>query len=201
MKVKLYIEGGGDSRSLHIKCREGFRKLFERAGFVGRMPGTKACGSRNDAYGDFRTALSLASVDDYPILLVDSEAPVSQPPWDHLQQRDAWGRPTGAEDAQAQLMVQCMETWCIADRGALRIFFGQDLAERRLPHLEGLEARSKDDVQDALVDATRRCGRNRAYAKGSRSFELLGILDSAKLRERLPHFARLCKVLDEKLGA
>ena len=57
MKVRLYIEGGGESRSLHIKCREGFRKLLEQAGFRNRMPSTRACGSRDVAYDDFKTAL------------------------------------------------------------------------------------------------------------------------------------------------
>lgn len=85
MRVKLYIEGGGDRSSLHIKCREGFRKLLERAGFQDRMPSTKACGNRSAAYDDFKTALHGARDDDYPVLLVDSEGPVSQPPWQHLR--------------------------------------------------------------------------------------------------------------------
>ena len=43
------------------------------------MPAIKACGSRHAAYGDFKTALRTAAADEYPVLLVDSEAPVSQP--------------------------------------------------------------------------------------------------------------------------
>jgi hypothetical protein len=198
MKVKLYIEGGGDRSSLHIKCREGFRKLLERAGFQ-RMPSTKACGSRNDAYGDFGTALRTAATDEYPVLLVDSEAPVTQSAWQHLQSRDGWEQPAGAEDDQAQLMVQCMESWCVADRSALRQFFGTSLRESALPPLNDLEARTKESVQDALINATRDCGRNRGYKKGKRSFELLGRLDPAELKRLLPHFARLCQMLDAKL--
>lgn len=73
MKVKVYVEGGGDGKSLHIKCREGFRKLFEKAGFKGRMPATRACGGREAAYDDFKTAVEHAGDDEYPMLLVDSE--------------------------------------------------------------------------------------------------------------------------------
>jgi hypothetical protein len=80
VRVKLYIEGGGDRSSQHINCRKGFRELLERAGLK-RMPSTKACGSRNAAYGDFRTALRTATEGDYPVLLVDSEAPVNQSAW------------------------------------------------------------------------------------------------------------------------
>lgn len=198
MKVKLYIEGGGDRSSLHIKCRKGFRELLERAG-LNRMPSTKACGSRNAAYGDFKTALSTAAADEYPVLLVDSEAPVSQSPWQHLQSRDGWERPAGVEDDQVQLMVQCMETWCVADREALREFFGACLREGVLPALENLEARTKESVQEALVNATRDCGHDKGYEKGKRSFELLGQLDPAELRKHLPHFVRLCEMLNARL--
>ena len=199
MKIRLYIEGGGDNKSQHINCREGFRKLLERAGFQGRMPSTKACGGRNAAYDDFQTALRTAAPDEYPVLLVDSEAPVNQPPWQHLSSRDGWPRPAGAEDDQAQLMVQCMESWCVADRSALREFFGGSLREGALPELNNLEAQTKDSVQEALINATRDCERDRGYQKGKRSFELLGRLDPAELKRQLPHFARLCQMLNAKL--
>ncbi len=200
MKVKLYVEGGGDSRSLHINCREAFRKLLESAGFKGRMPATKACGGRAAAYDDFRTAVEIAGPDEYPILLVDSEAAVATGAWAHLQRRDRWKRPESAEEDQAQLMVQCMETWIVADRGTLRTVFGNDLREGALPADHDLESRPKDDVQQALEDATRECGRDRMYKKGKRSFQVVGKLDPARLRERLPHFDALCDTLERVLG-
>jgi hypothetical protein len=199
VRVKLYVEGGGDARSLNITCREGFRKLLERAGFRHRMPAIKACGGRDAAFDDFKTALRTVRDDEYPMLLVDSEGPVSQTPWQHLSSRDAWTTPVGVDADQAQLMVQCMETWCIADRLTLKQFFGQYLQESALPPLVHLEARAKDDVQNALVQATRACGPGRSYAKGARSFDLLGRLDPEQLKMHLPHFARLCEALEARL--
>ncbi len=199
MKIRLYIEGGGDSKSQHISCREGFRKLLERAGFQGRMPSTKACGGRDAAYGDFQTALRTAAPDEYPVLLVDSEAPVNQSAWQHLSSSDRWPRPAGAEDDQAQFMVQCMESWCVADRNALRQFFGVSLRESALPALNNLEAQTKESVQDAFISATRDCGRDRGYKKGKRSFELLAQLDPAELTKHLPHFVSLCEMLNARL--
>jgi len=198
VKVKIYIEGGGDDRSLHIKCREGFRKLFEKLKLE-RMPSTKACGGREAAFDDFKTALKKAPTDTYPILLVDSEAEVSGEVWEHLQNRDSWKKPQRAKDDQAQLMVQCMETWCVADRKALSQFFGQDLQVSVLPDLHDLESKDKSDVQDALSHATRNCGKDRAYKKGKKSFELLGQLNPTEL-EKLPHFKRLCDTLKSILG-
>lgn len=202
MNVKVFVEGGGETKSLHVRCREGFRKLIERAGFAGRMPRLVACGNRNSAYDDFRSASgSYLSGDYYPMLLVDSEqALTSQSPWDHLNAVDGWSKPDNANDDQVQLMVQCMETWCVADRSALRSFFGPDLSENHLPALNDLESKPKNDVQEALVNATGDCGRKKGYRKGVKSFELIGHLDPAELRKHLPHFRRLCDALDKLLG-
>lgn len=157
------------------------------------------CGSRQSAYDDFKTALANAQPDEYPILLVDSEALVTCTPWEHLQVRDGWAKPTDADNDQAQMMVQCMETWCVADRNALIRFFGQKFNANALPPDTKLEIRSKDDILQALVSATRSCGNNRKYEKGKRSFELVGELDAQTLRNRLPHFNRLCTLIESKL--
>ena len=46
----IYLEGGGDSRDLLIRCQKGFRKLLERCGYAGRMPKLVACGGRGAAF-------------------------------------------------------------------------------------------------------------------------------------------------------
>ena len=194
MRVALYIEGGG-SKSADIACRRGFPKLISKAGLTGRMPRCVACGPRNDTFDHFSTTHAQCN-DIYAILLVDSEDPVTAPAWQHLKQRDNWDRPTGADDDQAQLMIQCMETWLIADRPTLKQFFGQAFRESALPPGNDPEARPVDTVQDALEAATRDCGDKRNYRKGRRSFELLGKVDPAELRARLPGFRRLCETLE-----
>ncbi|NQT18754.1 MAG: DUF4276 family protein [Planctomycetes bacterium] len=198
MKVRVYVEGGGDGKTLKIRCREGFRKLLEKAGFVERMPAIIACGGRASAFDDFKTAISDSAEDPYPILLVDSESAVHKEPWDHLKERDNWDKPDNADDDHAHLMVQCMETWIVADQDAVKEFFGQKLLARALPPTNDLESRSKDDVQSKLRHATKDCGEDRRYEKGKRSFELLGRLDPTKL-ETLPHFSRSRKALESKL--
>ena len=50
----IYMEGGG-SRDLDARCREGMKRLLDNTGFRGRQPRIVACGSRSDAYKDFKT--------------------------------------------------------------------------------------------------------------------------------------------------
>lgn len=200
MNVKIYIEGGGDSKLQHVQCREGFRKLFGKAGFTGRMPGTFAGGGRGSTFDAFKTAVAAGDKVAYPVLLVDSEDPVdTMTDWEHLQFRDKWERPTGVADEQAQLMVTCMETWIMADRTALDQVFGPQLQMSALLPETSLERRSRDVVQNALQHATRACGRDRAYSKGRRSFQALSHLNSATLKLCLPHFRQLIETLERLL--
>ncbi len=206
VKVGIYVEGGGDSKELHVRCREGFRKLIEKAGFRGRMPRIVACGGRQHAFDMFRTAIGKGQ-GFHPILLVDSEEPVdpenelsndSAAVWNHLQSRDGWTRPHGTDDDQAQMMVTCMETWIMSDRGALRKVFGARLVISALLPVRDLEQRSRSDVQPALENATRNCGADKAYHKGRRSFQVSAALSPSALMD-LPHFKRFIEALNSRL--
>lgn len=198
MRAHLYIEGA-ESKEDQIRCREGFRKLLERAGFAGRMPRLSACGGRNAVFDDFRTAHGKSKAGDYVAMLIDSEermADVEQA-WAHLKSRDNWDKPDRAEDEQVLLMTTCMETWIVADVESLKNHYGHKLQESALPPTHNLEDRSRSDVHDRLVQATRAC--SKAYRKGSRSFALVGGLNPASLESRLPSFKRLKRVLNERL--
>lgn len=128
MSAHLYIEGA-DSKEDQIRCREGFRRLLEKAGFSGRMPRLSACGGRNSAFDDFTTALASAKAGHFVAMLIDSEDPLvdTETTWAHLSARDGWERPEGAADEQVLFMTTCMETWIVADRVSLRIHYGHKL--------------------------------------------------------------------------
>jgi hypothetical protein len=164
------------------------------------MPAIVACGSRNDAYEDFCTALANAGQSDFPVLLVDSEAVVTQEPWDHVRARDHWERPANSLGEQAHLMVQCMEAWFLADRGSLARFFGQGFTENPLPGTQDIEGIAKHDVFHALQMATRQSRTKGEYGKAEHSFELLGLLDPNKVRAASDHAQRLLQTLTERCG-
>lgn len=194
----MYIEGG-ESKEDQIRCREGFRKLLEKAGFSGRLPRLTACGGRNSAFDDFRTAFAKGKEGDYIAMLIDSEDPPGdiEQTWNHLNKRDGWTRPATANDEQVLFMTTCMETWIVADRSALREHYGNRLQENALPPLIDLEKRARHEVHDQLAHASRNC--SNAYAKGKRSFEVVIKLDPAVLKQHLPSFVRMDRILKANL--
>jgi len=198
VRVKIYVEGGGDSESLRTKCRRGFSKLIEKAGLRGRMPRIVACGGRRCAYEDFCTAVQNAAPDEFPLLLVDSEGAVSSEPWDHLKIRDGWNKPSYATDEQAHLMVQCMEAWFLADRDTLMEFFGQGFRPNALPANSNVEEVSREDLARALENATRDARTKGAYNKGKHSFDLLALLDWSKIQDSSRHAHRFFDTLRRK---
>ena len=132
-------------------------------------------------------------------MLLDSETPVAEieRTWEHLRQQDGWEKPESAGDDHVLLMVTCTESWIVADRATLESHYGSTLQQSALPPVNDLESRDRESVQNALTHATRRC--SNAYAKGKRSFELIGELDPAVLTGQLPSFARMERVLNERL--
>ncbi len=199
VSVAIYVEGGGESKELKTRCREGFAKLIKNLGFAGHMPKIVACGGRDNAFKMFCNSITSDRNDEFPMLLVDSEDPITSGPWDHLKSRDDWDRPVDAEDDQAQMMVTCMETWIMADHAALRKFFGKCLREGALLPVGDLEMRSRQELLEALKFATNDCGKNRGYDKGKRSFQILAELDTKSLEKNLPYFCRFKETLGRHL--
>ena len=159
MKVKVYVEGGGESKSLRTKCRQGLSAFFEKANLVGRMPRIIACGGRDSAYDKFCIALRSRNAEEFIVLLVDSEGPVADGsgPWLHLSTRDRWTKPDDATDENGHLMVQCMEAWFLADKDSLAAYFDQGFNPNALTGRSDIENVAKRDVLEGLRRATRQC--------------------------------------------
>lgn len=214
--VKLYVEGGGDSQLLKTACRQGFSEFLGKAGLAGRMPRVVAGSSRNSAYDMFCTSIKAG---EPALLLVDSEEVIKPEfqtgnaalaadraqwqPWGHLKQRvgDGWRMPTGSEDAQCHLMVQCMESWLLADREVLSSFFGQGFKPAALPAVSRpLEGLDKPLLYRALAQATADCKTKAAYGKGDHSFKLLALIDPAKVFKASPWAQRFIETLQVRMG-
>ncbi len=182
----LYIEGGGEGRELGARFREGWNEFFESAG-VGSRTKIVRGGTRRQTFDRFATAVEVGRPDTVPILLVDSEAPVAarNSVWQHLHTRDGWAQPSDAGVDQAFLMVQIMETWFLADRVALREYFGAGFRQNAFKQWSNLEGLPKSTVDNVLRRATASCSKR--YSKGKVSFELLAQIDPTLVENECPH--------------
>ena len=202
-QVRFYIEGGGDSRGNRDELRRGFRSFLDAIYQVALQRGIPChspvlCGSRNSAFGDFKTALR-SHPDAFNVLLVDSEAPVTNEPWAHLAARDAWLNP-GVADDRCHLMVQSMESWLIADRDALLAYYGQGFNPNPIPGNADVESIDKEIVAAALREATRRTQKGE-YHKIKHGAALLGRINHESVRRRARHCDRLFIVMQAVLNA
>ena len=186
MTATLYVEGGGDGRSLRARFREGWSGFFRSAGLGGRVKIVRG-GGREQTFARFAAAIAPRGSGEVALLLVDSEGPVAPGVtiWQYLHARDGWTRPDGSGDDQVFLMVQIMETWFLADRDALRRYFGADFRENVFRQWPELEAVPKATVLETLERATATC--RRGYAKGKVSFEVLARIDAALVAAACPH--------------
>lgn len=197
MRIKIYVEGGGQTRHLQSKCREGFRTFLRAAGVPDSAFSLSASGSRNDAFSDFCVALRKARVDDFIVLLVDSEEPVGvgTRSWVHLKARDNWDKPAAATDENAHLMVQCMEAWFVADKDTLAAYFGEAFHRNALPSRTDIDNISKHDLFNGLRNATHQCKKKGEYGKGKHSFDILARIDPAKVKAASPFAQRFIEKL------
>jgi hypothetical protein len=194
VRLRIYVEGGGDAGSTKAACREGFRRFFQNLGNLKQNPTVIASGGRFKAFQNFCDALA-RNTDEFILLLVDAERPVSTDIWPHLGAApDAWRKPDSATDEQPHLMVQSMEAWFVADREALAKYYGRGFRIKSLPSRQDVEAIPKDDLVSALQWATRDTTKGE-YHKTAHAYTLLGLIAPAKVRKKSRHAERFFDVL------
>ena len=79
-------------------------------------------------------------------------------------------------------MVECMESWFLADKDALKNFYGKDFKDNSLPKTANLESIKKKTIISALENATKDTTKG-IYGKGAHSFKILATLDADKVKE------------------
>ncbi|HEX8391019.1 MAG TPA: DUF4276 family protein [Longimicrobium sp.] len=146
------------------------------------------CGSRESTYEDFRMAVR-EHTSAVVLMLVDAEAPVTQPEREHLLSVDGWDL-SFARQNQIHLMAQMMESWFLADPDALQQFYGHGFRVSALPASPDVEQVPKNTVEKALASATRQT-RPGAYHKTKHAPQLLANLSPARVRARAPRCDRL----------
>jgi hypothetical protein len=213
--IAIYVEGGGDGAgSNHSKrdLRRGFDSLFRRQKRAAQAKKLGwqlfPCGSRRQAYNAFCRDLALAKNKTLCILLVDSETAIDAETNNaaanarirvqHLTTLDGWNL-TAANPEQVHLMVQCMETWIVADPDAVQAFYGKNFHRPSLPIRQNLEDEPKLDVYAKLDKATSKTIKGK-YAKIKHASKLLERIDPAKIGPRCPRFVTFSEWLDDRIA-
>jgi hypothetical protein len=201
-EIHIFLEGGGDGRNTKALIHQGFSRFFCRLVQIARQNKIKwnmtVCGSRNNAFRDFKNALKV-NPNAFNVLLVDAEAPVHTMPCQHLKLRDNWNLPN-IDDEHCHLMVQTMETWLIADIETLKKFYGQGFKENSIPKNPEVEKIDKNQLEPSLKAATRKTGKGE-YHKIQHASKLLALLEVDKVRQAAPHCDRLFTILIQKMSS
>jgi hypothetical protein len=174
VSAKICIEGGGNHEYTLRTCKSAFVRYCEKVVAPMRMPRIVASGSRDEAYGDFMASLSKGDY-DVVALLVDSEDPVRTAlAIDHLRSRDHWQIPQTSANHMF-LMVQCMESWFLADKDTLENYYGQGFLRNSLPARPNIEEIPKATVMSALEHASAPC-QKKSYHKTNHGFAILALV-------------------------
>ncbi len=199
-EIRIYCEGGSAKRDQSDLLKRGLNIFFQELVGLARAKNIRwrltLCKSRNLAFEGFETAMK-SFPEAFNVLLVDSEAPVTSPAWQHLKQTDKW-RLTQEQDSQCHLMAQAMEAWLIADLETLKKHYGQSFNANPIPTAQNVEQIAKDRLAPMLNEATRQTQKGK-YDKIKHAGEILQKLDVAKVRQAAPHCDRLFKTLAEKM--
>ncbi len=179
-EIRIYFEG--DS-SLKPGFHRFFKDLLDTARNKKIRLSLIATGAK--PIQDFKIAVR-SHPDAWNIVLLDSDRP------DDSRLFEECAAPHGIEEARRDSvfwMVQVMETWFIADREALRRYYGKDFQDSAISLNQRVEQIAKSEIYSGLKRATQRTTKG-AYHKTHHAPELLAIIDANKVREVAPQCER-----------
>lgn len=202
MSATLIVEGGSSEKSKNVDSamRAGFRHLFDKLSPRINKPRILPGGPRNEAIKSFVREWRARQSGDIVLLLIDSEEPIEigESKIELLKRRKEWSRVPGEiTESDLFLMVTAMESWICSDTEALAKHFGNAIHQGKLPAITRLESLTPTEVFKALKSATADC--RATYTKGAQSFQLIGLIDPAKL-EQLPHAREFLDALRTRMG-
>ena len=211
--VEVYIEAGPtgeNSADGSAALRRGFESLFQRQRNLLRKRGIKLLltvfGPRSKAYRKFKSGHDKSVPGMVHALLVDSEEQLPEQGSlnidarkKHLIARDGWDL-KGVKPDAIHLMVQCMESWILADPVVMADYYGKDFHKTKLPPQNNLEQEPKEAIEKKL-DAATRDTKKGSYHKVHHASQLLMLIDPEKVRTHCPHYGIFADWLERQGSA
>ena len=94
-------------------------------------------------------------------------------------------------------MVQAMEAWFHADKDRVRQSYGAAFRVTAISQRLDIDNIPKADLFAGMKFATKACSSKGEYSKGGHSFEILALIDPARLKVSSPmHAGRLLDLLN-----
>jgi len=180
-EVRIYYEGDD-------ALREGFRQFFSELHETIGQP-VRPIAGKSKAIADFKRALN-SHPDAMNILLIDSEGP------DDGMLFKSRCQPLGIDPAQKKAifwMVQCMESWFLADIERLSDFYRKNL-RKALHSNPKIEEIPKRDVLAKLNAATRDTQKG-PYHKTKHAPHILRLIRPANVKKAAPSCRRLFEMV------
>ena len=200
-QISIYMEGGGRGRDTKAALRVGMDGFLQKLKDAARNKSWRwklvCCGSRTQAFRAYRNA-QISSDASIVILLVDSEGPVQNRVHVHLNQRDSLNL-TEDEEGHIHMMVQTMETWIVADAGALARYYQKGFNSNALPRNRDLESVPKTEIARSLQRATERTTKGE-YHKIRHASDLLQLVDAKVVQKRCSYCKRLFDLLEKEVA-
>ncbi len=203
MRVRLYVEGGPvgvDSDALRA-FRSAFKNHLVRLDPRLKNMEVIARGSVHTTVKSYAEGFRQYAGERNLALLVDSDGPVTAASCaEHLRSKlDSAHVPAEAR-VNLFLMVQCMESWFVADFVALQACFGNKLRQNALPRNLNVEAISVKDVLAALHESLRQSPTAK-YRKVQHGTRILAELNPAQVAGKSRHARELHEFLRKAAGS
>jgi hypothetical protein len=183
-EVVLYVEGGSTDKARLRRLAEGFETFLAEGLKADDVSDERLviflCGGGGEARQVFEVGRCDQPCNSH-VLLIDSEGPVMQEP---------------PEDEH--LMVQCTESWFLADPDRLYRFYGEQ--PPRAEYAPCVETIPKKEVLEALAVISAGSIQG-GYSKKWHAPKLLRKIRPELVRARAPHCERLFQHLGRVLAA
>ncbi len=146
--------------------------------------------------------MTFDDVDRVNILLIDSESPVTFQSDKFEAVRHRLQKDEKIEQKRLYLMVQCMETWFLADLDSLGTYYGYNLySYKKDERLENIESIPVKKVKEILADISEKSeySHRGVYCdirKATDGFAILEKISPNLVMEKSPHFKELIDFLN-----